>query len=167
MSWRVEDSSFIYIENINKRLANNVNHTNVGNHEIHIIDTMFQNHTFKRGEKIGAFFPDFVDYEIWLGSFEGDKFVWKTIKKFNDFDKAYKFYNDYVDKQESYTAEELQKIWSSPRIDIELRQGKKLLNWVGMYNRKVGEIEEDEQEKTEDALDEEHQDMLRDVIMEK
>ena len=24
---------------------------------------------------------DFVDYEIWLGSFEGDKFVWKTIKK--------------------------------------------------------------------------------------
>lgn len=113
---------------------------------------------------------DFVDYEIWLGSFEGDKFVWKTIKKFSDFDKAYKFYCDYVDKQESYTAEELQKIWSSARIDIELRQGKKLLNWVGMYNRKVSEIDkeeqEDEQEKTEDALDEEHQDMLRDVIME-
>lgn len=53
----------LYIENINKRLVNNFNHTNVGNHEIHIIDTMFQNHTFKRGEKIGAFFPDFVDYE--------------------------------------------------------------------------------------------------------
>lgn len=104
---------------------------------------------------------DFVDYEIWLGSFEGDKFVWKTIKKFNDFDKAYNFYNSYVDKQESYTAEELAKIWSSARIDIELRQGKKLLNWVGMYNRKVSEIDEEEQEKTEDSLDEEHHDMLR------
>ena len=107
---------------------------------------------------------DFVDYEIWLGTFEGDKFVWKTIKKFNDFQKAYKFYNDYVDKQESYTAEELQKIWSSPRIDIELRQGKKLLNWVGMYNRKVGEVdEEEEQEKTEDSSDCLHQEMLREL----
>lgn len=98
---------------------------------------------------------DFVDYEIWLGSFEGDKFVWKTIKKFNDFQKAYNFYLTYVKKQEAYTAEELQKIWSSPRIDIELRQGKKLLNWIGMYNRKVGEDEteeEDEQEKTEDCI---------------
>ena len=53
----------LYIENINKRLVNNFNHTNVGNHETYIIDTMFQNHTFKRDEKIGAFFPDFVDYE--------------------------------------------------------------------------------------------------------
>ena len=108
---------------------------------------------------------DFIEYEIWLGTFEGENFVWKTIKKFNDFSKAYKFYNDYVDKQESYSIEELQKIWSSARIDIELRQGKKLLNWVGMYNRKVGEVEEDEveksQEKTEDSLDEIHPRMLR------
>lgn len=97
---------------------------------------------------------DFVDYEIWLGSFEGDKFVWKTIKKFNDFEKAYKFYDEYVKKQEAYTAEELQKIWSSPRIDIELRQGKKLLNWIGMYNRKVGE----EETETEDSVT--HLDMV-------
>lgn len=98
---------------------------------------------------------DFVEYEIWLGTFEGDKFVWKTIKKENDFQKAYQFYLDYVKKQEAYTAEELQKIWSSPRIDVELRQGNKLLNWVGMYNRKVGEDKsdkEDEQEKTEDSV---------------
>lgn len=104
---------------------------------------------------------EFVEYEIWLGSFEGEDFKWKTIKKFNDRKKAYQFYESYVRKQESYTAEELAKIWSSPRIDIELRQGKKLLNWIGMYNRVVEEV--DEQEKTEDALDEEHQDMLRPI----
>ena len=92
---------------------------------------------------------DFVEYEVWLGTFEGDKFVWKTIKKENDFDKAYKFYLDYVKKQQAYTAEELAKIWSSPRIDIELRQGKKLLNWMGMYNRKVGETED---ETTDDSV---------------
>ena len=112
---------------------------------------------------------DFVEYEIWLGTFEGENFVWKTIKKFSDFDKAYEFYSKYVKKQESYSAEELAKIWSSARVDIELRQGNKLLNWIGMYNRKVREIDEDEDEddkKTEDSLDEIHQDILGDVTIE-
>ena len=82
---------------------------------------------------------DFLEYEIWLGTFEGEDFVWKTIKKFNSFDKAYKFYHEYTNKQMSYTDEELEKIWSSGRIDVELRQGKKLLNWVGIYSRKVAD----------------------------
>jgi len=86
---------------------------------------------------------DFVDYEIWLGTFEGEKFVWKTIKKEADFDKAYKFYHEYTNKQMSYTDEELKKIWSSSRVDIELRRGKKLLNWVGIYSRKVSKPDEE------------------------
>ena len=108
---------------------------------------------------------DFTEYEIWLGTFEGDKFVWKTIKKENDFKKAYKFYSDYVDKQESYSVEELQKIWSSARIDIELRQGNKLLNWIGMYNRKVSEVEKDEEEKTEDSFTKKHLDRMSDAVI--
>lgn len=92
---------------------------------------------------------DFVEYEIWLGTFEGEDFVWKTIKKENDFDKAYKFFHEYCLKQMSYSDEELQKIWSSGRIDVELRQGKKLLNWVGIYSRKVGETESNEDQGTE------------------
>ena len=96
---------------------------------------------------------DFVDYEVWLGTFEGENFVWKTIKKENDFDKAYKFYHDYCMKQMSYTDEELQKIWSSGRVDVELRQGKKLLNWVGIFSRKVANPDEVEPEE-----DEPHQD---------
>ena len=97
---------------------------------------------------------DFVEYEIWLGTFEGEDFVWKTIKKFNSFDKAYNFYHEYTNKQMQYTDEELEKIWSSGRIDVELRQGKKLLNWVGIYSRKVADPSFDpaaEEDEVEDA----------------
>lgn len=99
---------------------------------------------------------DFVEYEIWLGTFEGEDFVWKTIKKETTFEKAYKFYHDYASKQMSYTDEELQKIWSSGRVDIELRQGKKLLNWCGIFSRKVADPdfnpeEEEEEQEVEDA----------------
>lgn len=98
---------------------------------------------------------DFLEYEIWLGTFEGEDFVWKTIKKFNSFDKAYNFYHEYTNKQMKYTDEELEKIWSSGRIDVELRQGKKLLNWVGIYSRKVADPnfnpEDEEQPEVEDS----------------
>ena len=103
---------------------------------------------------------DFVNYEIWLGTFEGEDFVRKTIKKFNSFDEAYKFYHDYVVKQSQYTDEELKKIWSSGRIDVELRQGKKLINWAGLFSRRVSdpnfnpyaeEPEKEEEIKTEDS----------------
>ena len=100
---------------------------------------------------------DFIQYEIWLGTFEGEDFVWKTIKKFDSFDKAYAFYHDYTQKQMQYTDDELKKVWDSGRIDIELRQGKKLLNWVGMYSRKVADpdfdptAEEQSEEEVEDA----------------
>lgn len=82
---------------------------------------------------------EFVDYEIWLGTFEGEDFVWKTIKKFNSFEKAYAFYHDYIAKQSSYTDEELKKVWSSGRLDVELRQGKKLINWAGFFSRRVAD----------------------------
>lgn len=92
---------------------------------------------------------DFVEYEVLLGTFEGEDFIWKTIHKNSDFDKAYKFYHDYTMKQMSYTDEELKKIWSSGRIDIELKQGKRLLNWVGIYSRKVSEPDEEEEDEDE------------------
>lgn len=82
---------------------------------------------------------EFVNYEIWLGSFEGEDFVWKKIKEFNNYKDASKFFEEYKRKQASYDQEELSKIWGSGRIDIELRQGKKSLNWVGMYYRKAAD----------------------------
>lgn len=82
---------------------------------------------------------EFVEYEIWLGTFEGEDFVWKVIKRFNEFDQAYSFYHDYIMKQSKYDDEELKKVWSSGRIDVELRQGKKLLNWAGLFSRRVAD----------------------------
>ena len=95
---------------------------------------------------------EFVEYEIWLGTFEGEDFVWKVIKKFNAFDDAYEFYHDYIMKQSKYTDEELKKVWSSGRIDVELRQGKKLINWAGLFSRRVADPDFDpyENEKREE-----------------
>lgn len=104
---------------------------------------------------------DFVNYEVILGTFEGEDFIWKTIYKSDSFEKAYDFYHKYTNKQMSYTDEELKKIWGTKggRLDIELKQGKKLLNWVAMYSRKVSEdiIEKNmkkEEEKKEEKKEE-------------
>ena len=47
------------------------------------------------------------------------------------------------------TEEDLKKVWDTGRIDIELRYGNKLLNWVGIYSREVSlmEPEKDKDEK--------------------
>jgi putative methionine-R-sulfoxide reductase with GAF domain len=111
----------------------------------------------------GLLMADFVEYTVNLGTFEGEDFVWKVIYKNNSFDKAYKFYHKYTNKQMSYTDEELKKIWQSGRVDVELKQGNKLLNWVGMYSRKVardilGEEDDTVQEPTEKETKEEPKD---------
>lgn len=97
---------------------------------------------------------DFVEYEIYLGTFEGEDFIWKVIKRFTSFDDAYGFYHDYIMKQSKYDDEELKKIWSSGRIDVELRQGKKLINWCGLFSRRVADPDFDpyaEEKKEADA----------------
>lgn len=97
---------------------------------------------------------DFVEYEIYLGTFEGEDFIWKCIKRFTSFDDAYGFYHDYIMKQSKYDDEELKKIWSSGRIDVELRQGKKLINWCGLFSRRVADPNFDpyaEEKKEADA----------------
>lgn len=96
---------------------------------------------------------EYIEYELLLGTFEGDDFKWKTLKKFNDFKEAYKEYKKYVDKQMSYSVEELLKVWSSGRIDIELRQGTKLLNWAGIYCRRTDPDEKIEKSKKKDSDD--------------
>lgn len=100
---------------------------------------------------------EFVEYEIWLGTFEGEDFVWKVVKRFNSFDEAFKFYHEYVMKQASYDDDDLKKIWSSGRIDVELRQGKKLINWAGLFSRRVADPDFDpyaEEEKAKERKEE-------------
>lgn len=107
---------------------------------------------------------DFVNYEVMLGTFEGEDFIWKSVYKSDNFEKAYDFYHKYANKQMSYTDEQLKKIWKSGRVDVELRQGKKLLNWVGMYSRKVSEdiieknMKKEEEKKEKEKKEEKKKD---------
>lgn len=95
---------------------------------------------------------EFKKYFLWLGTFEKDKFVWKKLKEFNDYDKAYAAYRKFVEEQTEYTDEELIDIWNSPRLDIELKDDQdKLINWVGIYFRKKGRPEPDDQDEEEES----------------
>lgn len=86
-------------------------------------------------------------FEIYLGTFIDNAFTWYSIKKFKDLKSAYKEFKNYVNTQLKYTDEELQKVWDTGRLDIELRQGSRLLNWVGIYSRKVANLDEKEEKE--------------------
>lgn len=88
-------------------------------------------------------------YEIYLGTFIDDAFTWYSIKKFKDPTQAYKEFKKYVNTQLKYTDEELQQVWDTGRLDIELRQGNKLLNWVGIYSREVKDLSKEEEKEAE------------------
>lgn len=88
-------------------------------------------------------------FEIYLGTFNDDVFTWYSIKKFKDATQAYKEFKKYVNTQLKYTDEELKKVWDTGRLDIELRQGNKLLNWVGIYSREVKNLSEKEEKEAE------------------
>jgi len=90
-------------------------------------------------------------FEIYLGTFNDDVFTWYSIKKFKDATQAYKEFKKYVNTQLKYTDEELKKVWDTGRLDIELRQGNKLLNWVGIYSREVKELSKAEEKEAEEG----------------
>lgn len=96
---------------------------------------------------------DFTKIDLWLGTFEGEKFVWKKLNTFDGFDKAYTAYKKFVNEQLKYDDQELLKIWKSPRLDIELKQGEKLINWVGIYCRRKSKTELEEEDNNEDVAD--------------
>lgn len=95
---------------------------------------------------------EYKDYALWIGSFEGENFKWKKIRSYNDFDKAYKDFKKFVDTQISYSDDELIEVWSSTRLDIELKEGDKTINWVGISVRQAGK-KDDEEEEDSDKTD--------------
>jgi len=90
-------------------------------------------------------------YEIYLGTFNDDVFTWYSVKKIKDETEAYKEFKKYVNTQLQYTDEELKKVWDTGRLDIELRKGSKLLNWVGIYSRAVKKLDEEETKEAEEV----------------
>ena len=91
-------------------------------------------------------------FEIYLGTFINNAFTWYSIKKMKDPTTAYKEFKKYVNTQLKYTDEELQKVWDTGRLDIELRQGNKLLNWVGIYSREVKPLSKKEEKEAEKGV---------------
>lgn len=90
-------------------------------------------------------------YEVYLGTFIDNAFTWYSISKHKDATEAYKEFKKYVNTQLKYTDEELKQVWDTGRLDIELRQGNKLLNWVGIYSRQVNALSEAEEKEAEEA----------------
>lgn len=91
-------------------------------------------------------------YQLILGTFIDNKFVWHDVGSYDDQAEAYKEYKKYVNEQLKYSDDELVKVWNSGRLDIELRRGNKLLNWTGIYTREVP-VEDKDDDKDEDNKD--------------
>ena len=89
-------------------------------------------------------------YQLILGTFIDNEFIWHDVDSFDTLEEGYKEFKKYVNSQLKYTDEELVKVWNSGRLDIELRRGNRLLNWVGIYVREVDKLSEDEEEKADE-----------------
>lgn len=76
-------------------------------------------------------------YRLVVGTFDEKKneTKWHDVEEFDDFDKAQKEFRKYVGEQLKYSDDEFDKVWKTPRLDIELLVGDTLLNWVGVYAR--------------------------------
>lgn len=88
-------------------------------------------------------------YGVYLGTFFENAFTWYLVKEFKNLTDAYKEFKKYVNTQLKYTDEELVKVWDTGRLDIELRQGSKLLNWVGIYCREAQPLDKKEEKEVE------------------
>lgn len=76
-------------------------------------------------------------YRLVVGTFDEKKneTKWHDVEEFDDFDKAQKEFRKYVGEQLKYNDDEFDKVWKTPRLDIELLVGDTLLNWAGVYAR--------------------------------
>lgn len=93
-------------------------------------------------------------YQLILGTFIDNKFVWHDVDSYDDLDDAYREFKKYVNSQLKYTDEELVKVWNTGRLDVELRRGNRLLNWVGIYAREVAKGDDDDDKDEGDDKDE-------------
>ena len=89
------------------------------------------------------------DIRLMLGTFDEAKqdTKWKTLKTFKTMKEGYIAFKDLCKKCVAYTYEELIEIYDSPRLDIELMEGDKMMKWMGVYEREIVEEEKEEEEE--------------------
>lgn len=89
-------------------------------------------------------------YRLYFGSFDNEDFVWKVLSTHETFDDCYRAYHKLCVECVGMDKDELYDKYKSTRIDIEIRDGEKRLNWVGIYSRKVDKtIDEDDKDSEE------------------
>lgn len=88
-------------------------------------------------------------YQLMLGTFIDNEFVWHDVDSYEDLETAYAEFKKYVNSQLKYTDEELIKVWNTGRLDVELRRGNRLLNWVGIYAREVDRLSKEDEEEAD------------------
>ena len=107
-------------------------------------------------------------YQLLLGTFIDNEFIWHDVDSFDTLEEAYKEYKKYVNDQLKYTDDELIKVWNTGRLDVELRRGNRLLNWTGIYVREVAEDkDEDENEKPKDKEKQDEKSDVKDAAIER
>lgn len=92
--------------------------------------------------------PKNLEIAIYIGTFSEKKqdTVWKKTQSFKSMKEGYIAFKDLCKKCAAYSYDELMEIYSSPRLDIELMQGDKMVKWMGIYEK---QLEEDEKENEE------------------
>lgn len=90
-------------------------------------------------------------FKVLLGTFIDNAFIWHTVNEYDNLKDAYIGFKKYVNSQLQYTDEELKKVWDTGRLDVELLQGNKLLNWVGIYARETTPLSEKEEKEVEET----------------
>lgn len=103
-------------------------------------------------------------YQLILGTFIDNEFVWHDVGSYDDQAVAYKEYKKYVNEQLKYSDDELVKVWNSGRLDIELRRGNKLLNWTGIYTREVPIEDKDDEDDDKDNKDKDVKDAAEGAV---
>ena len=87
---------------------------------------------------------------IYIGTFDETKgeygtYTWKKDDTFSSVKAGYSAFKKLCQKCSTYTYEDLMEIYDSPRLDIELRFGSKMLKWFGIYEK---EMDADELDKS-------------------
>lgn len=80
---------------------------------------------------------------IYIGVFDSDEqtFGWSKYKTFDKIDEGIKSFTDICSKCLTHTYDFLTKTYDSPRIDIELRAGSKMIKWFGLNEKSKDDID--------------------------
>lgn len=81
--------------------------------------------------------PKIKKYTIYIGKFDANKnvFNWDKYREFNTFREADKEFNSFCKGLFDYDYDEFVKEFKTPRMDIEIRFGEKMVKWFGLYEK--------------------------------